>query len=146
MNFGIAIFQSERMNLVFLATTDDPFVASLWFDRLNHGNSTLLKLTSQRRVIGKSAWKCVDLFPQCLDLINPSIFWGSNYQNWLSALPSSFHAAKWKQFTLSKNAIYETVKYSYVSKPFISSSPWNLVVAHSDWGIEFSRNPKCTSL
>lgn len=102
MNFGIAILQSERMNLVLLATTNDPFVASLWFDRPNHGNSTLLKLTSQRRVIGKSAWKCVDLFPHCLDLINPYVFWGSNYQNWLSVLLSSFHAAKWKSLHLVK--------------------------------------------
>lgn len=42
-------------------------------------------------------------------------------------LPASLHAAKWKQFTLSKNATYETVKYSYVAcKPYTSSSPYNL--------------------
>lgn len=37
-----------------------------------------------------------------------------------AVLPASLHAAKWKQFTLSKNAIYETVKHNYVCELFTS--------------------------
>lgn len=39
-------------------------------------------------------------------------------------LPVSLHAAKWKQFTLSKNAIYETVKHYYMCQPLTSLAPF----------------------
>ena len=46
-------------------------------------------------------------------------------------LPDSLHAAKWKQFTLSKNAIYETIKHYYVCQPLTSLSPFCPEETHS---------------
>lgn len=131
-------FQSKRMNLVFLATINDPFVAvpltSLWFDRMNHGNSTLLKsdvpedASVYSHIVGSHKPLCI------LGMKLPQLTW--------LCCQLVCMLAKWKQFTLGKNAIYETIKYNYVCKPFTSSSPWHLEEPHSHWGTECSRNPK----
>jgi hypothetical protein len=43
-----------------------------------------------------------------------------------AVLPTSLHVAKGKQFTRSKNAIYEIVRHNYACDPFSSCSPFTL--------------------
>lgn len=109
---------------------------------MNHGNSTLLS-----HVPEESDWnvclKMCQFIPTWSGSDKPLGIWGMKLpQLTLLCCLLDCMPAKWKQFTLSKNAIYETVKYNYVCKPFSASSPRHLAEAPSDWGTECSGNAR----